>query len=213
MTAVAEPLSTLVPRKQMFVRSMEETLRRRVARVGLLHRHGLAGQCRLDEEQVLGGNEPDVAGNHVARRQLDHVARHELLERDFLRLSVAHDGGGDADHRLEFGGGIVGPGFLDKAESYAQDHHQQHHHAGPEIPSGERQRRQHGQQNHQRVARGDIQPLRPALLLFCGRLRWGRIAPAARRLPPPSSRWARCRAIAIPRRCPSLPHPGRDRTG
>ena len=55
MTAVAEPLSTLVPRKQRFVCSMDETFVTRVARVGFLHRQRLAGQRGLDDEQILGG--------------------------------------------------------------------------------------------------------------------------------------------------------------
>ena len=86
ITAVAEPLSTLVPRKQVFVRSMGETFPRSVARVGLLDRHGFAGERCLDDEQVLGGEQPDIAGDHVAGGELDDVAGNELLKRDFPGL-------------------------------------------------------------------------------------------------------------------------------
>ena len=149
---------------------MGETFAAQVARVGLLDRHGFARQRRLDDEQVFRRQEPDVAGDHVAGGELHDVAGDELLERDFFGLAVAHHGGGDADHRFELGGGRVRLGFLDEAERYSQDHHQQHHHAGPEIPGGERQRRQDGQQNHQRVAGGNIQALRPAFMLLAADL-------------------------------------------
>ena len=89
MTAVAEPLSTLVPRKQRLVCSMDGDVRARVARVGFFHRQRFAGQRGLDDEQILGGQQPHVAGNHVAGGKFHHVAGHEFLERNFLRLAVA----------------------------------------------------------------------------------------------------------------------------
>ena len=144
--------------------------RARVARVGLLDRHGFAGQRRLDEEQVFCRQEPHIAGDHVAGGEFDNVAGNELLERDFFGLAAPDHGSGDADHRFELGGCGVRLGFLDKAERYSQDHHQQHHRAGPEIPGGERERRQDDQQNHQRVAGRNIQALRPAFMLFAADL-------------------------------------------
>jgi CheY-like chemotaxis protein len=68
--------------------------------------------------------------------KLHHVAGHEFLERDFLRLAVAHDGGGDLDHRLELGGGVVGLGFLDEPQRHAQHHHHHHHHAADVVAGG-----------------------------------------------------------------------------
>ena len=105
-------------------------VRARVARVGFFHRHGFAGQRGLDDEQILGGNQPHIAGNHVAGGQFHHVAGNKLLERDFLRLAVAHDRGGDLDHRLELGRRVVGLRFLDEAQRHPQHHHHQHHRAG-----------------------------------------------------------------------------------
>ena len=101
------------------------------------------------------------------------------LERDFPGLAVAHDGGGDADHRLELGGGRVGAGFLDEAQRHAQDHHQQHHRAGPEVPEavfggvfkrgrGELDDRQDREQDDERVFRRRAQPPEPAVGLFLG---------------------------------------------
>ena len=123
-TAVAEPLSTLVPRKQMFVSSSGEPVGRVSRRVELLDRQRLAGQAGLDDEQVLAGDEPHVGGDHVAGGELDHVAGHQFAQRHFLGLAVADDRGGDADHRLELGGGRVGPGLLDEPQHHAEDHHQ-----------------------------------------------------------------------------------------
>ena len=54
MTAVAAPLSTLVPRKQMLVCSMDGDVRARIAGVGFFDRHRLAGERGLDDEQILG---------------------------------------------------------------------------------------------------------------------------------------------------------------
>ena len=189
MTAVAEPLSTLVPRKQMFERSMAETLPRRSARVGLLDRHGFAGQRRLDDEQVLRGQEPDIAGDHVAGGELHDVAGHELLERDLPGLPVAHHGGGDADHRLELGGGGVGPRFLDEPQRQSQHHHQQHHRAGPEILRWRKDDDRPGRsaESPADCGRRD-KAVAASLPASRGRLRWGRIAPGARRLRLPSDR-------------------------
>ena len=144
---------------------MDETLARGSARVGLLDRHGFAGQRGLDDEQVLGGEEPHVAGNHVAGGELHHVAGDELLERDFPRLPVAHDGGGDADHRLELGRGACRPASPGRS---AEETPRPPSAASP-CRRGHRRcnegyRRQDGQQNHQRVAGGEIEPLQPALM-------------------------------------------------
>ena len=89
MTAVAAPLSTLVPRKQRFVCSMDRNVRARVAGVGFFDRQGFAGERGLDDEQILGRDQPHVAGNHVAGGQFHHVAGNELLQRNFLRPAVA----------------------------------------------------------------------------------------------------------------------------
>ena len=163
---MAEPLSTLVPRKQVFEPLDGRDTPAQVAGVGFLDRHGFAGQRGLDDEQVLGGEQPDIAGDHVAGGEFHDVAGDKLLERDFPGLAVAHDGGGDADHGFEFGGGSVGAGFLDEAQRYPQTHHQQHHRAGPQISGGEGQNRQDRQQDHQRVAGGNIEALQPAFVLF-----------------------------------------------
>ncbi len=87
-----------------------------VAGVGLLDWHGFPCQGGLDEEQVFGGKQPDVAGDHVAGREFDDVAGDKLLKGDLSSLAAAHHGGGDADHGFEFGGGGVRAGLLDEPE-------------------------------------------------------------------------------------------------
>ena len=136
--------------------------------VELLDGKRLPGQARLDDEQVLAGNDPQVGGDHVAGRQLDHVARDELGKRDFPRLPVADHGGGDADHRLELGGGIVGPGLLHEPQRHAQHDHPQHDDGRPSVAGGVRDRRQHQKQNDQRIGAGLGQEDEPAVPLFLG---------------------------------------------
>ena len=59
---------------------LERRGRRAVALLDLelLDREALAGERALDHEQILGLDDPHVAGDHVAGGELDHVARHEL---------------------------------------------------------------------------------------------------------------------------------------
>ena len=83
-----------------------------------------------------------------------------------LGLAVAHDGGGDANHRFEFGGGSVRLGFLDETQRYTQNHHQQHDRRRRGHPRWQRQNRQDGQQDHQRVAGGNIEAVRPAFMFL-----------------------------------------------
>ena len=83
MTAVAAPLSTLVPRKQRFECSMDGNVRARIARVGFFHRQRFAGQRGLDDEQIFRRQQPHVAGNHVAGGKFHHVAGHEVVAAEF----------------------------------------------------------------------------------------------------------------------------------
>ncbi len=118
----------------------------------------------------LAAMQPHVAGNHVAGGQFHHVAGHQFLERNFLRLPVAHHRGGDLDHRLELGRRVVGLGFLHEAQRNAQHHHGHHHPAADGVAGtfrrGKSQDGEDRQQNHQRVADGDPKPVQPLVLFF-----------------------------------------------
>ena len=100
-TAVAVPLSTLVPMKQMFFSSVanEVALSSRV--VELLDRQRFAGQASLADEQILRRQHPHVARNHVAGGELDDVAGNQVAQRHFLRVAVADHGRRHVDHGLE----------------------------------------------------------------------------------------------------------------
>jgi hypothetical protein len=45
--------------------------------------HGLAGKGRLVDEQVLGFEEAQVPGYHIAGGEAHDIARHELCHGDF----------------------------------------------------------------------------------------------------------------------------------
>ena len=79
ITAVAVPLSTLVPRKADVLRvpaAIGSAARR--CRVELLDREATRRSARLDDEQVLARDDAEIGRDHVAGRQLDHVAGDQL---------------------------------------------------------------------------------------------------------------------------------------
>ena len=57
-TAVAVPLSTLVPMKQVFLSSVGEAAARSFGVVELLDRERFAGEAALADEEVFGGQAP-----------------------------------------------------------------------------------------------------------------------------------------------------------
>jgi hypothetical protein len=71
----------------------------RRARIGSLLRielfdwHRLARKARLDKKEVFAADEPHVSRNHVARRQLHDVSRHDLRQRYFARIPFPNDRG------------------------------------------------------------------------------------------------------------------------
>ena len=89
-TAVAEPLSTLVPRN-----AIAGQLDRRPSPAAAFSASCFStGKLSPVSEpwitnRSLACDDPHVAGDHVAGGELDHVAGNELRERDLLRLAVA----------------------------------------------------------------------------------------------------------------------------
>ena len=49
----------------------------------------LTGERALGHEQILGLHDSHVAGDHVAGRQLNDIAGHQLGQRDLAGCSVA----------------------------------------------------------------------------------------------------------------------------
>ena len=74
-----------------------------------------------------------------------------------LGCAIPEDGRIHADHGLELGGGGVGPGFLDKPQHHAQDHHDRHHRRRPYIAGNGRYDCQNRQQDYQRIYQGPAQ--------------------------------------------------------
>ncbi|MNV17119.1 hypothetical protein D3C71_1079020 [compost metagenome] len=130
----------------------------RIERVAVLltreffHRHRFAGHGRLTDEQVLGTEHPAIGGNHVASRQHDQVARHQLLDRQLTTAFVAtQHRRGVADHRLERIGGLVGFAFLPEAQQGREHHHGKNHDGGFHVFGQPGDDRQQGQQQVERV--------------------------------------------------------------
>ena len=141
-TAVAVPLSTLVPMKQVFLSSVGKLALTGFRLAEFLDRERLAGKTALAHEQVFQRQQPHIAGNHVAGGELDDVPRHKIAQRQFACRTVAKHCRGNVNHGLELLGGGVRPGFLKEAQSYAQAHHQCHHVTGARIAGNKGHRRQ-----------------------------------------------------------------------
>src|ERR1019366_5339309 len=108
-----------------------------VARAGgsrLFRWHGLAGQGRLIDEEILGGKEPEIGRNHVAGGKPHDIAGNELLHRNFaktMRLVLSggnsraapFDAGRRLHHGAKFGGGVIGAMLLDEGRGDGEYDH------------------------------------------------------------------------------------------
>src|SRR5581483_5255441 len=155
-TAVAVPLSTLVPRKQVFVSSSGEMLAR-----------------ASEASNFSTGIDSPVRVAWVRKRSLEEMIRTSAgimspAERDFDRGGLADHRGGDVDHGLEFGGGGIGLGLLDETEADAEGDHEQHDRAGARIAGGVGDGGQGAEKDDERIARGVEQADEPALLALGG---------------------------------------------
>ncbi|MNS64043.1 hypothetical protein D3C72_971570 [compost metagenome] len=123
-----------------------------------LDRQGFTGQGRLGDKQIAGLNHAQIGRDHVPCRQFDHIAHHQLIDRQFqpgafaFRVNDALHGGGIADHRLQGVRRAGGARLLDKVEHGRDRHHQRDHACGKQIFRGIRNDRQHRQQQVERVA-------------------------------------------------------------
>ncbi len=168
MTPVAAPLSTLVPRKQVFFEFQHGPGAAVFLGVELLNGQRFPRQARLDDEQVLARYEAEIGWDHVPGRELDHVARHQVAQRQLAGLSGADHRRRDADHGLELGGGVAGPQFLNESQGHPQDDHTQHddRRGRPIIVGHQRNGRQQQEQDHQGIGTGSGQEFDPPIALF-----------------------------------------------
>ncbi len=152
------PLTTALPMKQMFGRSKGD-LGRAVMGVGeLLDRHGLAGEGRLVDEQIFRRDQPQIGGDHVARRQQDDIAGHDLLDSDVdLVLSGASAPPPHGDirqhHPAQRVGGLVRAVFLEKSQRDAEENHYGNYDCGALIAEEVGRGRQRQQEQIERIDR------------------------------------------------------------
>ena len=154
------------------VRQVERTTAVLLAGVGILLRgHGLAGQGRLVDEQVLGFEQAQVRRDHIAGGQPHDIARHQPLDRDFderllgMRRTTAHAGRG-VDHGTQPRGGLVRPVLLDERGRCRQHHHGGDDNRRPHVaqePGDDRQRQQQRVQRVPGTAPQFLRDRRPAL--------------------------------------------------
>ncbi|MPM01387.1 hypothetical protein SDC9_47627 [bioreactor metagenome] len=138
----------------------------------------LAGQGRLADKQVFAGEDPNVGRYHIARRQKDNISGDDLSERDFyFSFHAPGDGRRCVDHGLEFVGGMVGAGFLNKTQNTADHYHNANDDNGGRVfLSGlcndhirkERNHREHEKYKGKGVDKRADQPLVNRLRLLVG---------------------------------------------
>jgi hypothetical protein len=117
----------------------------------LLDRDALARQDALADEQVLGVDDANVTGDHVAGAEMNRVAGDELRDRDLPGRAVAPHGRRHGDHRLELGRSAARPGLLNQLEPDAERDHEDHDGARPRVTGRKRDPSERRQQDHQRI--------------------------------------------------------------
>ena len=130
----------------------------------LLHRQRLPRHRRLGDEQVSCGDYAAVGRDHVAGRQRHDVARDQLAQGDLLRRrgqrrrgrryccrGRPQHRGGVAHEAAQALGRPVRTAFLHEADARAQRHHDGDHDRRLGVRAEERQHRQGGEQQVERV--------------------------------------------------------------
>ena len=151
-TAVAVPLSTLVPMKQMFLSSVGELTSFGLRVVEFLDRKRLAGEASLTDEQIFGREHPHIARNHVAGGELDDVAGHQVAQRHLSALPSRTTVAVTWIMALSFAAAASARASCKKRSPDAQHDHHGHHGAGASVARGKGNCRESRQQNHQRIA-------------------------------------------------------------
>ncbi len=140
------------------IRQLEGIVETILARMGeLLGRHRLAGQGRLVDEQVLGLEQTQIGGHHVAGRQAHDVARNQRLDRNLVEIAGlsrhrSPHARGRPHHRAQTGGGVVGAVLLNERGRDRQQDHEGDHDRRPRVAQEAGHDRQSQQQRIERVA-------------------------------------------------------------
>ena len=172
-TAVAEPLSTLVPRNAMSSQ--------------IDGRRPMAPSCSASNFST--GKLSPVSALCVTKRSLAETMRtsagimspaassttspgDQLRDEDFLRPALTDRGGGERDHRLQLRRRAAGPGFLEEFQPDTEGNHERHHDSSPWVAGRKRDAGQYCQQNDERVQnRVHEQPAETHSLVFCQNVR------------------------------------------
>jgi hypothetical protein len=140
-------------------------------RVGIaLDGQCLTGERGLIEEQILGGQHPDISRHHVTGCQPDDIALHQQRGREFLFLGVPHHRCRVAHHCSERLGCVIGPHLLKEAQHDAEHHHHEDDGGGPQIAREKRQHAQGHEQEDQWVLDVSQEPRHGRLTLPTGNL-------------------------------------------
>ena len=133
------------------VRSLRE--RRIVGEVAraLLGGVALSGQRGFVHEEVGGMEDAAVGRDGRARRENDHVPRHESVLRQLDLAAVAKDPHRRLDDRQQLGDRIARPVLLQEAEQGAAEHDREDDHAVRRLAEEERERHREQQEDDQRA--------------------------------------------------------------
>ena len=132
----------------------------------LFHRQGFTRHGGLADEQVFCGKQTAIGRDHVAGRQHDDVALHQLADRQLDLLAIAQHGGCIADHGFQALGGAVRAAFLHEAQQGRQNHHGADDDGGLRIFRQVGHNRQHGEQQVERILVAQPQMLVPGQRFF-----------------------------------------------
>ncbi len=173
-TAVAAPLSTLVPRKQTLLSSSGGRLAASSRPANFSTGNDSPVRLAWMRNRSLQASSRTSAGimSPAASSTTSPGTRWPIGS--FARLAVTEDGRLDADHRLQLGGRRIGPRLLHEAQDHSQGHHEEHD-DGRTIIVAAIQTRLHGgkggeheQQDHERIDQGLAQQLQVRMALLAG---------------------------------------------
>ena len=139
--------------------------RRRTLCGGLAHRHRLAGEQRLVEQQVVGGNQQRIGRHPVAFAQQQQVAAHHVTPRDTQVLAIAHHQRARAGEVAQGLDRAFGLAFLVQRQAKRDQHETEQREAFLQVAEREVQGTRAEQQQEHRFAHslGDDRQQRAAL--------------------------------------------------
>jgi len=98
---------------------------------------------------------------------MNDVSGNKPGERLLPGLAAANDGGRDSNHRTQFLGGGVGPGFLGETQTDPEGDHHGHDSSGAGIPRCKGNGRECGEEQHERVKTCVEEQSKASVLFVC----------------------------------------------